>query len=283
MVKFGTAGCPLDFYDSGFQKSEQMPKYLHDIGLQAFEYQCGRGVRVSDKKADLLKAAAKQYGITLSVHAPYYISLGTNDIEKREKSLNYIIDSAAAAKKMGADRVVVHTGSRLKFERSQAMEHVFIAMQRALQELEQCKLSDITICPETMGQFNQLGDSSEVIALCKMDERLIPTIDFGHLYCRSLGQLVTKQQWITELNQYIKELGMKKMKHFHSHFSKMEYTQKGGEKRHVTFADETCGPDFTAVAEALQELGLEPRIICESAGTQGIDAQTMKKIYERLL
>ena len=38
-----------------------------------------------------------------------------------------------------------------------------------------------------MGKINQLGDLDEVLELCTLDERLIPCIDFGHLYARSLG------------------------------------------------------------------------------------------------
>ena len=45
----------------------------------------------------------------------------------------------------------------------------------------------IALCPETMGKINQLGDLDEVLELCTLDERLIPCIDFGHLYARSLG------------------------------------------------------------------------------------------------
>ncbi|MNV89771.1 hypothetical protein D3C71_1840940 [compost metagenome] len=133
-----------------------------------------------------------------------------------------------------------------------------------------------------MGKLNQLGDSKEIIQLCKVDDRLIPTIDFGHLYCRYLGELNTEQAFEKELQLYIDELGYDRMKNFHSHFSKMEYTLNGGEKRHVTFADDGYGPDFELVAKVLKKLKLEPTIICESAGTQSIDALKMKNIYENI-
>lgn len=72
------------------------------------------------------------------------------------------------------------------------------------------------------------------------------------------------------------------MKHFHAHFSKMIYTQNGGEKCHVTFEDKEAGPSFYDVACVLKELKLEPTIICESAGTQSIDAKKMKEIYNSI-
>lgn len=281
MIKFGSAGNPQDFYDKGYKKSEQMPKYLSEFGLDAYEYECSRGVRISDEKAQLLKEESKKYKISLSVHAPYYISLSSQEAEKQEKSIQYIIDTMKAAKKIGATKIVVHAGALLGLERSFAVKSACKLLKRAMEKADELGLGDIIICPETMGKENQLGDSNEIIKMCKVDERFIPTIDFGHLYSRHLGQIKTKEDWQKELEKYINELGYERMKYFHSHFSHMEYT-KMGEKRHVTFAEEGYGPDFNVIAEVLQELKLEPTIICESAGTQSIDAKQMKDIYQNL-
>ena len=70
---------------------------------------------------------------------------------------------------------------------------------------------------------------------------------------------------------------------FHSHFSKIEYTEKGGEKRHLTFDDQQYGPNFEPLGELLAERGYTPRVICESAGTQAEDARAMKEIYQGFL
>ena len=58
----------------------------------------------------------------------------------------------------------------------------------------------------------------------------------------------------------------------------MLYTT-GGEKCHVTFENQESGPDFNIILDVLNTLQLEPRIICESAGTQSIDAKIMKDSY----
>ena len=79
MIKFGTGGNPNDFYDKKYKASEQMPKYLNEMGLDAYEYECSRGVRISDKKAEEIKNQAMKYNISLSVHSPYYISLSTQE------------------------------------------------------------------------------------------------------------------------------------------------------------------------------------------------------------
>ena len=45
--KFGPAGNSESFAAAGFKKSEDAPAWLAQMGLTAFEYQCGRGVRLS--------------------------------------------------------------------------------------------------------------------------------------------------------------------------------------------------------------------------------------------
>jgi len=77
------------------------------------------------------------------------------------------------------------------------------------------------------------------------------------------------------------KLGSDRLKIFHSHFSKIEYT-KGGEKKHLTFADDVFGPEFDNVAEIVYKKNLSPVFICESAGTQPEDALEMKKMYINL-
>lgn len=282
MIKFGTGGNPNDFYDKKYKASEQMPKYLNEMGLDAYEYECSRGVRISDKKAEEIKNQAMKYNISLSVHSPYYISLSTQEEEKKIKSIKYIIDTMIAAKKMGATKIVVHAGSVMNLDREFAVKSACLLLERAYMEAENVGVSDIIICPETMGKINQLGNTKEIVEMCLVNDSFLPTIDFGHLYSRELGRLNSEYEWEKELSFYIEKLGYERMKHFHAHFSKMEYTLNGGEKRHVTFDDEDYGPDFMPVAKVLKKLKLEPVIICESAGTQSFDALKMKEIYNSI-
>ena len=77
-------------------------------------------------------------------------------------------------------------------------------------------------------------------------------------------------------------IGADRTKVFHSHFSKIEYTT-GGEKRHLTFEDTLYGPQFEPLMEIIARKNLSPTIICESDGTQGIDAAQMKAYYKSLV
>ena len=282
-IRFGTAGKSDSFEALGYKKTIDIPAYLQEFGLNAFEYQCGRGVRVNEAAVKQFGADAQSMDIALSLHAPYYISLSSLEEEKRKNSIRYIVDSAKVAQLMGADRIVVHSGSCGKLSREEALELAKDTLQRALDTLDQLGLGHITICPETMGKVNQLGNLSEVLSLCELDERLIPCIDFGHLYARTFGGIHGKNEYQQILDTIENRLGHDRLQVFHSHFSRIQYTEKGGEKCHLTFADSLYGPSFEPLMDLVAQKGLTPRFICESAGTQAEDARTMMEYYKKQL
>lgn len=275
---FGPAGTAESFKAMGYKTSLQVPEYLEKFGLDAFEYQCGRGVNIGEEKAETLGKLAAEKGITLSLHAPYYISMSSVEEEKRLNSVNYILQSAKAVKAMGGNRIIVHTGSCGKISREQALSLAIDTMKLAVYALDENGLSDIHICPETMGKINQLGTLDEVMELCLVDERLIPCIDFGHLNARTLGGIASADDYASILDTIKNKLGEERYRKFHSHFSKIEYTT-GGEKRHLTFEDTVFGPDPVPLMTLIAERNLEPTFICESAGTQTEDSLFMKNIY----
>lgn len=282
-AKFGPAGNSESFQAMGYRKTIQVPEYIIRMGLDAYEYQCGRGVRISGEAARAFGEKAREHQVTLSLHSPYYISLSGIEEEKRLGSIEYILQSARAADAMGAQRVVVHSGSCAKLSRQQAMELAKDTLTRAYQRLDQEGLGNIRLCPETMGKLNQLGTLEEVLELCLLDERLIPCIDFGHLNARTFGALNSFEGIRQVFETMENVLGLDRMRQFHAHFSKIEYTEKGGEKCHLTFADTVYGPQFEPVAEMIVRKNASPTIICESAGTQAEDAATMKKMYAQAL
>ncbi len=280
-AKFGPAGNSESFTKMGYKSSLQVPEYIEKMGLDAFEYQCGRGVNIGAEKATELGRLAKEKNIALSLHAPYYISMSSIEEEKRIKSVDYILQSARAVSAMGGNRIVVHTGSCGKISRTEALNLALDTMKMALSALDSEGLGHIHICPETMGKVNQLGTLGEVLSLCELDERLIPCIDFGHLNARKQGCLKTFADFENIFTQIENRLGQERLKTFHSHFSKIEYSA-GGEVRHLTFTDNLFGPNFEPVAELIYKKQCSPTIICESAGTQAEDAKQMKDYYWRL-
>ena len=100
---------------------------------------------------------------------------------------------------------------------------------------------------------------------------------FQPLNARTSGSLRTAEDYLAVCRQIADRLGTERMRKMHIHFSKIEYGSSG-EIRHLTFEDHLYGPSFEDFAPVIHQLNLEPVIICESAGTQDIDALTMKKL-----
>lgn len=279
-TRFGSAGNALSFRQAGFRATKDAMAWIAPMGLTAYEYPCGRGVRVGDTTAAQIGQAARENGICLSLHAPYFISLSADDAAQREKNTRYLLDSCRAARAMGADRIVVHTGGVGKHRtRAQAMQNTRANVRRLLEEKDAAGYADITLCLETMGKTNVIGTAEEIFALVALDDRLLPCIDFGHLNARTQGGLRTREQVAALFDRMEQTIGETRARVFHGHFSKIEYGSHG-EIRHLTFADTVYGPDFAPVAAELASRGYTPRLICESAGTQAEDAAAMLRIYQ---
>lgn len=279
-IKFGPAG-NSDSFSAVHKSSLAAPKWIQDFDLNAYEYQCGKGVNVGEETARKLGENARSCGIAVSLHAPYFINLANPDRSSLEKTAGYIVSACAAADWMGAGRVTVHTGAIMKRPRREAQEVALASVKEVVNIVDGEGYGHIALCLETMGKINQLGDLDEVLELCQLDERLLPCVDFGHLYARTLGEMDgSREQIYRILNRMEEQLGQERASRFHSHFSKIQFTPGGGEKMHLTFAQNDYGPDHMPLMQELAVRGWEPTIICESAGTQAEDALNMKRVYE---
>ena len=270
---FGPGGNSESFYAQGMKSTLQAPGWLEQMGLDAYEYQAGNGLRTGEATLRAIGEKAREHNILMSLHTPYFISLSGVEQEKRLKSLDYIRDSLAAAELLGADTIVVHSGSAAKISREEAMALARDTLERVADEMGD---TPIHIGLETMGKINQLGTLDEVLDLCKVAKCFYPVVDFGHLNARELGYFTDADSYKLIFDRIGEVLGDTYAQNLHCHFSKIEYT-KAGEKKHLTFDDTQYGPQFEPLAKVIVKYGLSPRIICESAGTMAEDALYMKK------
>ena len=282
-ARFGPAGTAESFASMGYKKTVQIPGYLEKFGLGAYEYQCGHGLKANFQTCEQLGQLCRQADIRISLHTPYYISLSSAEQEKRDNSIAYLLESARVVTALGGERMVVHSGSCGKMPREDALALAKDTLARAQAVLDENGFPSVRICPETMGKMNQLGTLEEVMELCLVDERFLPCIDFGHLNARTLGGIQTQADFAAILDTIENRLGSERLQQFHSHFSQIEYTEKGGEKRHLNFGNGLFGPEYEPLAELIARKSLTPVMICESAGRQTEDAAAMQAFYRNAL
>lgn len=277
---FGPGGNSDAFRLWGGKSTVDAPRFVSEVGLDAYEFEAGRGIGTGADTLSAIGREAARYGVRMSFHTPYFISLSGVEEEKRLKSIAYIKESLDAAHLLGAKTIVVHTGSAAKISREEAMRLAADTLDRTLASVE---TYGIRIGLETMGKKNQLGTLDEVIRLCRLSPVFVPVVDFGHMNARECGGVFPTADAYSDVFFRIGDaLGDGVARNLHCHFSKIEWTD-AGEKRHLTFADTTYGPDFEPLMEAIAKDGLTPTLISESAGTQSDDALAMKTYYNTLL
>jgi len=219
-------------------------------------------VRMQPAADEELGALAAQLGILLTVHAPYYINLASEDPDKAAASKQRILDSCRLAAAMGARCVVFHAG----FYQGKDEKETYHRIREAIEELQSVigkHRWPVTLCPEVTGKPTQFGAVEEVLRLMQETGCGI-TVDFAHWYARQQGEI-----------DYRKLLGQLPPK-FHAHFSGIEYGPKG-EKKHV----KTTEQFFKPLARQLIDSGREVTLINESP-TPYEDAAMMKKVLLRL-
>lgn len=280
---FGPSGNSDSFYEQGRKKSAEAPEWLSELGLEWYEYSCTRGANVKKETAMEIGQNAISSGIGISIHAPYYINLASEDGERLESSRKHIYKTLEVCKNMSGKRIVFHPGSYNRNGGGQALESAQSQMDIIIRDMKSMGYwQDITLCPETMGRKSQLGTLEEIIQICKIDDNIIPTLDFGHLNARSGGALKSEDDYRQILDLVENELGGYRLKNLHIHFSHIEFNDLG-EKKHLTFDDKMYGPYFEPLAMQLVKRRLTPVIVCESRDVMAEDALKMKSIYYKLI
>lgn len=283
MVKFGPSGNDKLFYEQGFKSTLDAFSWVKQMGLELYEYSFGRGILLSDEKAQTYATLAKQNGIQISVHAPYFINFANSNEDAIQKSFDYVDKSLSKLILLNGNKCVVHLGSCLSLPREEALSNVRYNLQRFMDYFDEKFASqNLYVCPEAMGKFQQIGTYQEIIDLCAMHRSLIPTLDFGHINCILQGKLNNKQEYRKIIDYLFDKLGEEKAKKLHIHFSKIEFSEKG-EVKHLTLSDEKYGPPFEPLAELLYEYKMdEATVISESKEIMAQDAKKLKTIFTEL-
>lgn len=258
-------------YPPGSKGALQAVENVRRLGLDALEVQFGRSVNLSVEKARELAPRARELGVALSAHAPYYINFNSEG-ENREKSENWLLSSLRSADAMGARIVVVHAASYMGRSPAAATRAVVESLKRVRKIMVEEGLSPI-VGLETMGKVGSWGTYEEIAEVMSEVEGVEPVPDFAHIHARGQGCLRTEDDFRKALDGALDLFPGR----LHCHFSCIEYTARG-EKRHLLL--EMKEPDFALLCKVLPRSGRDVTIICESPDPSG-DAVIMRNMLER--
>ena len=274
--QFGTVGSPL-----GTPKkpggSVGAIEFSKSIGLNTFELGWVQSVRVTEVTCAAIKKTADDQGLTLSVHAPYFINLNAMD-EEWPKSRKRLMDAAHYGNLAGATDIIFHPGSYFGNDPAQVLKLAIPRLKGCLDELRKAG-NPVTIRPETMGKSAMLGSFEDTLEMSKAIKGVQPCLDFAHLHARpGDGTMNTVKEWTRILEAYQSSLGKEALKHLHIHLSGIEYGPKG-ERNHLPVAESDLKLNF--LFRVLREFGCAGRILCESPIMEE-DALNMKKAWKKI-
>lgn len=264
MIRIGIAGIPHSAKGKG---TEAGITKLHELGLDAMEVQFGRNVYMTEEAAKASAVVAKKEGVSMSVHAPYYVNLTSKSEQTREKSRDWIMKSARVAAALGATMVTIHAARE---ERPDVVRESFLDIVKAL------KTEKITVPLgiETMGDLGEFGSLDDVLDVVSHVPGTDVVVDIAHIYARTDGGL----KKLTDFEAVFDKVMAVKKGPLHIHFSGIEH-KNSREVRHVPFG--YGGPDIDLFARALTACGRDATVICESPLLEE-DALKLKDVFRSL-
>jgi deoxyribonuclease-4 len=273
-VLFGPAGYP----DDARGNLKRVFEILEEAGVNALEYAAVHGLRTTEEKAKHIGDLAKQNGITMSMHAAYYINLASNHPDIRERSRQRLVKALKYAPLMDVKRIVFHPGTQGGLTPEEAHIVVRDALRSVWEEAGHLG-GGAFLAPEIAGKIAMYGSVDQIIDLCQDVEGCIPTIDWAHLYARSQGLVNDRESYQNILTKFESELGSLFVDNMHFHISGITFTERG-EASHQPLG-EKWGPDLYPLIEIVHEVGYKPTFICESPNPlQG--ALFAKYIFEQI-
>lgn len=267
---FGTAGVPGS---AKGKNSISGIECLRKLGLDCMELEFVQGVRMSEKGAENVRKRAEAEEVSLSVHAPYYINLNSQEEEKLKASVERIYQAARIGGLCGAESIVLHAA----FYQKSSKESTYARVSKNLRALT-VRLQDegmpATLRPETMGKRTQFGTLDEVLALSSEIEGILPCLDFSHMHARE-GKDNTYQEFTAILSKVEEALGKEGLNNMHMHASGIEY-DRNGEKKHLLLKESDF--NYLELLKALKDFRVKGLLICESPSTEA-DALLLKQCY----
>lgn len=267
---FGTAGIPKS---SPVQSTLGAISHIVHLGLDCLEIETVKGWDLRSDLARKIGKEARDQGIHLSLHAPYYINLNSKDEGKRLTSQERLLHSARMASLCGAKSVIFHPGYYGKSSLTDSFQKIKKGLQEVVSLIKKDRIP-ITLRPETMGKKSQFGSFEEILFLCREVDGIYPCIDFSHIHARE-GKFNSYLEFYRMLKKLRKKLGDQALKNIHIHISGCEYNDKG-EMKHIDLEDSDFRYDEWI--QVLKDFELEGTVICESPNLEQ-DAVMLKKLF----
>lgn len=246
---------------------------LAELKIDAMELEWVQSVPGNVEHVALIGQKAKNLGITLTIHAPYYVNLNAKDKKILAASKKRILHALTMGQICEAKSVCVHPAFYLGMDPGKAYENVRRATDDILKEKSKF-FPDVNLGYETMGKPTQFGTLEEVLKLSKEFD-IYPCVDPAHMHARSNGAWNSTKEWNDMFDLYEEYLGKKSLQSMHLHFSGIAYGPKG-EKHHLPLQESDAKwKEFLSVLKK-REIG---GVVVVESPLQEDDVLLLKKAF----
>jgi len=246
------------------------------LELGCMEVEFVKGVNMTPPTARDVGNVAARRGIKLSAHAPYFINLNAQELEKMAASQERIIQTARITSLFGGESVVFHPAFYLKDEFSKVYATVKKNLQQIVAKLR-AEGNRVWVRPEVMGKGSQFGTLEEVLQLSAEIDGVAPALDFAHWHART-GKANSYNEFMAILKKIESKLGRKALDNMHIHLSGVSYGPKG-ENKHIDLPESDF--KYEELLRALKDYKVGGNVICESPNLEE-DAQLLQQTYRKL-
>ncbi len=271
-ILFGPGGVP-----ESSKKKDTLSAldFISVFGLDAMELEFVRGTFPSAATAQSISVRAREKGIRLTAHAPYFVNLNSAEPEKIDASRKRIMTTARIGGICGAESITFHAAFYHDDDPDTVYSRVEAELLPLVRVLDDEGLN-VDVRPETTGKPSQFGTPEEIVRLSRAIPGIHPCVDWSHLHART-GAMNTAKEFQGVIDLIRNTLGDDELRRMHMHISGIVFTP-AGEKKHVDLRESDLR--YEDLIRVLKDNGVSGIMICESPHRE-YDALLLKELYEK--
>lgn len=217
------------------KETEEILEEFNRVGFGNCEVAFTHSIYMDKEQGERIGKIAKEKKINLSIHAPYFVNLNSEEKPKVHATMQRILKCCEIGNALGAKSIVFHPGYygkdfqkvKTEEERDKIKEETYQNIKKRVLEMMEVikkKKWKVELCPETMGKVNVFGSPEEISRLAK---------ETGCSFCIDFAHILAREKKV----DYDKIKKLFPQKSWHCHYSGIEYTDKG-ERNHINLKKE---------------------------------------------
>ncbi len=252
VIRFGISTLPPDDDDATFLDR------LVERGHGAVELPFVKGFPWKERRCRQFGKLAAERGVMVSIHAPYFAILTSDDPEKSKKTLSALEHTMKLGHALGSRVIVAHTG----YVKGRGPEELHEQVAASLEVIEpKVRHLGVALGLEVGGSDRAFGTLGDIALIAEQFSFVHPVVDWAHLHAVSNGALTTIESFAGVISFLRENFAGWTLDPLHAQFTDNQFGS-AGEIRHVPYGEGTLR--ISPLIEAAVAAGLRMTLISEA-------------------